>query len=137
MASKHQMTGMLGVYLVAAELSKHGFIVSPTSRSAAGEDSTCASQLIHQFPQVPPRLRIEARRRLIKKQQVRIAYQGASHRKPLLLPARERAHARAPLLFELSHPDRLVKREPLPIETAEQPQGSPETACLTSRAAMH
>ena len=32
------MTGMLGVYLVAAELSRLNYIVSPTSRSAAGAD---------------------------------------------------------------------------------------------------
>ncbi len=38
MASKGQMTGMLGVYLVAAELTRRDFIVSPTSRSAAGAD---------------------------------------------------------------------------------------------------
>jgi hypothetical protein len=38
MASKAQMTGMQGVYLVAAELSYRGLIVSPTSRSAAGAD---------------------------------------------------------------------------------------------------
>jgi len=38
MPSKNQMTGMCGVYLVAAELSKHGFIASPTSRSARGAD---------------------------------------------------------------------------------------------------
>jgi hypothetical protein len=38
MASKHQLTGMAGVYLVAAELSKRGFIASPTSRSAQGAD---------------------------------------------------------------------------------------------------
>jgi len=38
MASFGQQTGMQGVYLVAAELSKRGFIVSPTSRSAAGAD---------------------------------------------------------------------------------------------------
>jgi hypothetical protein len=37
-AAKGQMTGMLGVYLVAAELTKRGFIVSPTSRSAFGAD---------------------------------------------------------------------------------------------------
>jgi hypothetical protein len=36
MASKQQMTGMRGVYLVAAELSKLEFIASPTSRSAIG-----------------------------------------------------------------------------------------------------
>lgn len=38
MASKHQLTGMRGVYLVAAELSRLGFIASPTSRSAYGAD---------------------------------------------------------------------------------------------------
>jgi hypothetical protein len=38
MASKGQLTGMAGVYLVAAELSRRGFIVSPTSRSAHGAD---------------------------------------------------------------------------------------------------
>ena len=38
MASKNQLTGMTGVYLVAAELSRRGFIVSPTSRSAFGAD---------------------------------------------------------------------------------------------------
>jgi hypothetical protein len=38
MASKHQSTGMTGLYLVAAELSKRGFIVSPTSRSAQTAD---------------------------------------------------------------------------------------------------
>jgi len=38
MASKGQMTGMRGVYLVASELAKRGFIASPTSRSAFGAD---------------------------------------------------------------------------------------------------
>ena len=36
MVSKNQLTGMQGVYLVAAELSRHGLIASPTSRSARG-----------------------------------------------------------------------------------------------------
>jgi hypothetical protein len=44
MASKGQMTGMLGVYLVAAELTSRGFIVSPTSRSAAGADLLVTDQ---------------------------------------------------------------------------------------------
>ena len=39
-----QMTGMLGVHLVAAELSNLGFIVSPTSRSAAGADLLVTDQ---------------------------------------------------------------------------------------------
>lgn len=35
---KNHVTGMLGVYLTAAELTHRGFIVSPTSRSAVGAD---------------------------------------------------------------------------------------------------
>lgn len=38
MASKAQMTGMLGVYQTAVELTRLGLIVSPTSRSAMGAD---------------------------------------------------------------------------------------------------
>jgi hypothetical protein len=38
MASKGQISGMRGVYLVAAELARLGFVVSPTSRSAKGVD---------------------------------------------------------------------------------------------------
>lgn len=44
MASKGQMTGMRGVYLVAAELSRLGFVVSPTSRSAVGADLLVTDQ---------------------------------------------------------------------------------------------
>jgi hypothetical protein len=44
MASKGQMTGMLGVYLAAAELTSRGFIVSPTSRSAIGADLRVTDQ---------------------------------------------------------------------------------------------
>jgi hypothetical protein len=44
MAHKGQMTGMLGVYLVAAELTNLGFVVSPTSRSAAGADILVTDQ---------------------------------------------------------------------------------------------
>lgn len=38
MAAKGQLTGMRGVYLVAAEMSRLGLIASPTSRSAQGAD---------------------------------------------------------------------------------------------------
>jgi hypothetical protein len=44
MASKHQMTGMLGVYLAAAELTHKGLVVSVTSRSAKGADLLAADQ---------------------------------------------------------------------------------------------
>lgn len=40
-----QITGMRGVYLVAAELSKREFIVSPTSRSAQGADLLVTDQM--------------------------------------------------------------------------------------------
>jgi glycine cleavage system pyridoxal-binding protein P len=44
MASVGQMTGMRGVYLVAAELSKHGLIASPTSQSAMEADILVTDQ---------------------------------------------------------------------------------------------
>jgi hypothetical protein len=44
MASKHQMTGMLGVYLTAAELTDKGLIVSITSRNAKGADLLATDQ---------------------------------------------------------------------------------------------
>jgi hypothetical protein len=44
MAIPTQLTGMTGVYLVAAELSRLGFIVSPTSRSAKGADLLVTDQ---------------------------------------------------------------------------------------------
>jgi hypothetical protein len=45
MATKGQLTGMRGVYLVAAELSRLGLIASPTSRSAIGADILVTDQL--------------------------------------------------------------------------------------------
>ena len=44
MRANSQLTGMLGVYLTAAELTKRGFIVSPTSRSAFGADLLVTDQ---------------------------------------------------------------------------------------------
>ena len=44
MSSKGQFTGMRGVYLVAAELSRLGLITSPTSRSAIGADILVTDQ---------------------------------------------------------------------------------------------
>lgn len=42
---KGQLTGMRGVYLVAAELSRLGFIASPTSRSAMAADILVTDQV--------------------------------------------------------------------------------------------
>jgi hypothetical protein len=44
MASAGQMTGVRGVFLVAAELTRQGFIVSTTSRSAFGADLLITDQ---------------------------------------------------------------------------------------------
>jgi hypothetical protein len=44
MSIAKQLTGMRGVYLVAAELSRLGFIASPTSRSAIGADILATDQ---------------------------------------------------------------------------------------------
>ncbi len=41
---KGQLTGMRGVYLVAAELARRGFIASPTSRSAIAADILVTDQ---------------------------------------------------------------------------------------------
>jgi hypothetical protein len=44
MASKGQMTGMLGTYLAAAELTQKGLVVSVTSRNARGADLLVTDQ---------------------------------------------------------------------------------------------
>ena len=44
MASKGQMTGMLGTYLAAAELTHKGLVVSITSRNARGADLLATDQ---------------------------------------------------------------------------------------------
>ena len=44
MKNKANMTGMQGVYRVAAELTRNGFIVCPTSRSAYGADLLITDQ---------------------------------------------------------------------------------------------
>lgn len=44
MATKGQMTGMLGTYLAAAELTYQGFVVSITSRNARGADLLATDQ---------------------------------------------------------------------------------------------
>src|SRR6476646_2783014 len=41
---KGQLAGMRGVYLVAAELSRIGFVASPTSRSAVAADILVTDQ---------------------------------------------------------------------------------------------
>lgn len=44
MASKAIITGIIGIYLTVVELSKLGFIVSPTSRGTEGTDLLVTDQ---------------------------------------------------------------------------------------------
>src|SRR5688500_9075749 len=55
----------------------------------------------NELPELPARLRDEARRRLIEEEELRITYECARERETLLLSSGQRADARARLLFEL------------------------------------
>lgn len=44
MAAKAMLTGMCGVYLAAAELSRRGFVVTPTARNAKAADLLVTDQ---------------------------------------------------------------------------------------------
>ena len=79
-----------------------------------------ALELFDQVPELAARLRIEPRRRLVEKQQLRVADERAREREPLLLPARKRADARAPLLLELHERDHVLGRRTLREEAAEE-----------------
>ena len=62
-------------------------------------------EVLDQIPELPSCLRIEAGRRLVEKQQLRIADERARERQPLLLSARQRSDASRPLLLELHERD--------------------------------
>ena len=70
-------------------------VVRRQQHGAAG-----GANLANDLPQLPPRLRIEPRRRLVEEQQLRIADQRAGHGQPLLLPARELADPRVGFFFQ-------------------------------------
>src|SRR6266516_654974 len=53
------------------------------------------------LPQLAARLRVESRRRLVEKQELRHTHQRALDRETLLLPARQRHDARLALFLEL------------------------------------
>ena len=82
-----------------------------------------ALEFLDELPELAACLRIEAGRRLVEKQQLRIADERAREREPLLLAARQRADARAPLLLELHEPDDVLGRRSFVKEAAEQADG--------------
>ena len=55
------------------------------------DGAALGAEAVEDVPQLPPRLRIEAGRRLVEEQQVGVAGQRAGHRQALLLPARQLA----------------------------------------------
>src|ERR671925_1034775 len=77
-------------------------------------------QVANELPKLAARLRIEAGRRLVEKQQLRVADQRASERKSLLLSTREGSHASARLLIQLHEGDDIRRFPPAPIKAPEQ-----------------
>ncbi len=86
------------------------------NRAAVGPESR------EQLPELATRLRIEACRRLVEKQQVRITRERARHREALLLAAGEFPHPAAALRFELDDAQQFVDRAAAMIERPEEPQ---------------
>ena len=69
-------------------------------------------------PELPPRLRVEAGRRLVEKQQVGTSGHGAGHRQALLLAARQLADPRVRLRFELDDREQFVDGRPVADRTS-------------------
>ena len=68
-----------------------------------GEDdrSSCRAKLLDQGPQLPSRLWIESRCRLVEKKKLRISDECAGDRETLLLSAGKTSHARIAFFIEL------------------------------------
>jgi len=75
------------------------------------------------FPQLAARLRVQTRGGLVEEQQLRPGDQGAGHREPLLLAARELAHPGGAFLLEPHQPEHLFHGVRGPVEATEQPDG--------------
>ena len=76
-----------------------------------------------QIPELPPRLRIQARGRLVEEQQLGLADQRAGQRQPLALAAGELTDPGLGLLPELDQVDHLAGRRAAPIEAPEETDG--------------
>ena len=78
------------------------------------------AELLDDAPQLPPRLRVQSRRRLVQEQQIRIAHERASNGQALPLPAGELAHPCRTLLLERDQGQYLVHAPAAPVEAPEQ-----------------
>src|SRR6267378_505199 len=74
------------------------------------------------LPQLPARLRIESRGRLIEEEQLGAAHERAGDGEALLLAARQRRHACTALLLQLDQGEHFVDRVGATVERAEQLQ---------------
>src|SRR5690348_11568091 len=86
------------------------------------EDDGLALRLdrLHQLPEVAPRLRIEAGRRLIEEQHIGIVDERDGEQQALLLPAGELAIVAPGELLERAQAQHLVDRQPVVVQSAEQ-----------------
>ena len=73
-------------------------------------------------PELPPRLRVQARGGLVEEEHVRIADQRAGDGEALLLPAREPFGPRCALVGQSDHLEHFVERATAQVERAEHAQ---------------
>src|SRR6266550_2112086 len=77
-------------------------------------------EIFYQSPQLPTRLRIESRRRLVEEQELWIADQRTRDCETLLLPARQCSDARVRFLVELNDLDHFLRIAGAAIKASEQ-----------------
>jgi len=77
-------------------------------------------ELLDELPDLPPRLRVESRRRLVEEEQLRIADDGARERQTLLLSAGQLPDARGPFLVKLDETDNLGHAAAARVEAAKE-----------------
>ncbi len=78
------------------------------------------TKTVDQVPQLPARLRVEARRRLVEHEQVRIANEGAGHGEALLLAAGQFTYPRGRFFVQRHPADDLVRLQAAPVKAAKQ-----------------
>ena len=85
--------------------------------------SSIGAQVAQYFPELPARLGIEAGRRFIEEQELRIADEGGGDGEALLLPAGEFADPRASFFFEFDHGENVEGFQAMIIEGAKELNG--------------
>jgi hypothetical protein len=108
-----------------------GELLQVAQQVAADDDGRApAGQPAQQLAQLDPTARVEARRRLVEQQHLRVVHERASQAQPLLLPARERVHRPVGVLGQAGELDQLRRppgraRTPQPVGLAHELQVLP------------